>query len=738
MSGLANQATQVRFTLLGPLAVRNDTGTVPLGGVRGRCVLAALLLNAGKVTSIDQLIDAAWESTPPAGARVLVQNRISVLRRTLRDAGLSPELITTVGSGYVFQAEAGMLDLDLFEHHVARAEELTAAGSAAEAARELTAALALWHGPALDGLTTPPLAAAANQLTERRIRALKQRIALDLGLNRHTELVGELIGLVAEHPYQEDLRGLLMLALDRSGRQAEALRVYRDTRAVFTEQLGIEPSPSLSRLHDAILREERVSLPDLPGLPGVFGPDDRVRAVPAGPPEPCELPPPPAAFTGRDEQLRLLDSLLTDGRDSAATITTIDGMAGVGKTVLALHWAHRMADRFPDGQLHLDLRGYDRAPLRPIDALGLLLGALGQPRAQIPADLDQAAALYRSWLAGRRMLVVLDNARSVEQVRPLLPGSPGSVVLITSRDRLSGLTAREGARRITLDVLEPAETERFLALALGADRVRAEPWATAVLAAMCGYLPLALRAAAARLTGGQHTRVADLVAELRTGDRLTALAGGPDEPDPVRAALEPSYRRLPARERRLFRLLGLVPGTDFTAAAAAALAGLDPAAAESSLDQLAAAHLIEEHAPDRFRLHQLVRQYATERAELFDDATERTAAVLRLLGWYLRHARAATAVAQFEVVTPADVDALFDGPAEAAGWLEAEWGNLAAAVRLGPFWLTRLLGDLLRGYLEATVRQAVASQLWLLPNPRRPWRVEQGAGRRTPVRAAHG
>jgi DNA-binding SARP family transcriptional activator len=690
---LASEAKRVRFTLLGPLAVGSDAGNVGLGGTRAQCLLAALLLSAGKVTSVEQLIEAAWDETPPAGARVLVQNRISALRRTFRTAGLGDELITTVGSGYLFQAEEGLLDLDLFEQGLSRAEALLHLGTrtgAAESSTELAAALALWQGPALQGLTTPPLAAAANLLEERRIRALKQRIALDLALGRPTELVGELTGLVGGHPYQEDLRGLLMLALDRSGRQTDALRVYRDTRAAFTEQLGIEPSPALSRLHQAILRDERVGPFDLPGL---LGPEDWGRAPTPEAPAPNGLPVPADPFTGRDEQLRQLDALLTD--ETAASITTVDGMAGVGKTALALHWAHRSADRFPDGQLHVDLRGCDRTPLAPADALGQLLGALGQP--EIPADLNRAAALYRSLLAGRRMLVVLDNARSAEQVRPLLPGSPGSVVLITSRHRLSGLTAREGARRITLDLLEPDEAQRLLALVLGADRLRAEPSASTTLAALCGYLPLALQAAATHLKGRRYACIADLVDELQDGQRLIELPG-PDDPEPLRATLDPSYQGLSAGARRLFRLLGLLPGIDITPAGAAALGRLDPDDAETALEQLAAANLVEEHAPNRFRLHKLVRQYAIERTERSDDDTERACAVLRLLAWYLRHARAAIAVYDEE----GDPDALLDGPAHAEGWLEAEWENLAAAVRHGPVWLAWLLGDTLRDYFDAT------------------------------------
>ncbi|TCO60717.1 AfsR/SARP family transcriptional regulator [Actinocrispum wychmicini] len=691
MRGLAKGATHGRFTLLGPLSVRNDAGTVALGGVRAQCVLAALMLNAGKVTSVDQLVGAAWATAPPAGARVLVQNRISVVRRVFRVAGLSPELITTVGSGYVFQVGDGVLDLDLFDRRVARAEELSAAGDITDAVGELTAALALWNGPALAGLTTPPIVAAAHQLEERRIRALKQRITLELALDRHAELLGELTGLVGDHPYQEDLRGLLMVALARSGRQAEALAVYRDTRTVFTEQLGIEPSPSLARLHEAVLRDERAE----PLSP--FGPDDWVRP---DPPVPHELPAAPVPFTGRDKELRLLDSALGDRTGS---ITAIDGMAGVGKSTLALHWAHQVARWFPDGQLHVDLRGDDHTPLPPIEALGLLLGALGHPAEQVPADLGQAAALYRSALAGRRVLVVVDNARSIGQVRPLLPGSPGTVVLVTSRQRLSGLSAREGARRMTVDVLEPVDAHTCLELLLGEDRVRAEPRATTRLATMCGHLPLALHAAASRLTDGR--RVADLVTEMRSG-----------VPDLVLAALEPSYRGLPARARRLFRLLGLVPGADITSVAAAALAGMDPTAAELSLDQLVGAHLIEEYAPNRFRLHRLVRHYATERAVRSDDAIERASAVLRLVQWYLRHARAAIAW-----LNGARFGALFDGPAQAARWLDAEWGNLAAVVRHGSFWLAWLLG-------EADSSADRAADWWggLPPSPRQPSRDEQG------------
>jgi DNA-binding SARP family transcriptional activator len=722
MSESVDEATGVRFTLLGPLTVHGERGPVALGGARTRCLLAALLLRAGQVTSVDQLIDFVWSPAAPAGARVLVQNRVSALRRVLRDAGLGQELITTVGSSYLLQVEAGQLDLHLFDRRLARADLRSAAGDAAAATAELTAALDLWRGPALDGLTTPPIATAAKELEERRIRAVKQRIALDLGRGRHAELVGELTGLVTEHPYQEDLRGLLLLALGRSGRAGEALAFYRDTRTLFAEQLGIEPSPALARVHDAILREEPVELVDLTGLADVPGPA-RPAGVPVRVPAPRRLPSPPAGFTGREEQLRRLDALLTAGTDPApARITTIDGMAGVGKSALALQWAHLCAEQFPDGQLHVDLHGDRPTPRPPIEALDLLLGALGHARADIPTDLDRAAALYRSSLATRRLLVLLDNARSAEQVRPLLPGSPGSSVLITSRNRLSGLVAREGANRITLDVLEPAEANRFLALALGEDRVRAEPRATTRLAAHCGYLPLALQAAAANLTGGRYTRVNDQVTELDAGDRLTALAGDPRRPQRLRSAFDRSYHALPAPGRRLFRLLGLVPGTDFTAPAAAALAGLDVFAAESTLDQLAAVHLIQEHAPGRFRLHKLVRQHAAERAGQL-DAAERTRALRRLLGWYLRHACTAAALARCD-----GGEVLLGGASREAGWLEVEWANLVAAVRHSPDWLARLLADTLRGHLDATVRRSgpPARPLARWPEPR--------AGR-TPVRA---
>ncbi|MEN3358001.1 MAG: hypothetical protein V7637_1983 [Mycobacteriales bacterium] len=437
---------------------------------------------------------------------------------------------------------------------------------------------------------------------------------------------------------------------------------------------------------------------------------------------PAQLPADVAAFTGRGEALDRLDALLSAGPSGHATavvISAITGTAGVGKTALAVHWAQQVRSRFPDGQLHVNLRGYDPGPaLRPIEALARFLHALGVPPEQVPVDLEEAAGLYRSLLADRRMLIVLDNAGHPDQVRPLLPGSPGCLVLVTSRDQLAGLVARDGAQRLTIDVLTPAEAGTLLRRTLGADRVAAEPAAAAELARLCGHLPLALRIAAANLTDRPGRSIESFAAELAAGDRLSALGVAGDEQAAVRAAFDLSYATLAAPARLLFRRLGLAPGPDITAPAATALvapAATDqPGAADQPadrvLDRLTAAHLLGQPAPGRYALHDLLRHYAAERAGQDDSGADRDAAVRRLLGWYLHTADAAARVLYPTMIRldlpAAGADAAppgaFADHIEARAWLTAERDNLLAAIRYaaehGPRPVAWLLADTIRGY----------------------------------------
>jgi DNA-binding SARP family transcriptional activator len=614
------------FQLLGPIEARGERGTVVLGGTLSRSILAALLLQPNRTVPTKELIDAAWGESPPAGARTLVQNRVSTLRRILREARPEDELITTMGSGYLIQLEPGQLDVEVFTNGAASADRLAEAGDPAGAADELAAALALWRGPALDGLTTPYLRTAAQRLEEQRIRAWERRIRLDVSLGRHADLVPELTGLADAHPYHETFHALLMLVLYRTGRHADALAVYRRMRATLTGQLGLEPSGLLQHLHDAILRADTWAVQTIaeqlgcaPTQANGAEPERSVVFAPRAP-VPRTLPADDASFTGRTAELAALDYALAaagEGTAKPVAIRAITGMAGVGKSALAVHWAHRVADRFPDGQLYLNLRSHGSGePVPAADALLALLGALGARPERRSADVEDLATLYRSTMADRRVLTVLDNASSAEQIRYLLPGGPGCVVVVTSRDRLSALVAREGAHRLILDVFRPDEAHELLARTLGEERVRAEPAAVEGLVRACAHLPLALRIAATQLADRPYRTVAEQVERLTEGNKLNALTidGEGDDGVAVRSAFDHSYVAMPPDAQRMFGRLGLMPDRELTAPTAAAVAGVTVAEAERLLDRLAAEHLINERHAGHYDLHDLVRSYAEERA----------------------------------------------------------------------------------------------------------------------------
>jgi DNA-binding SARP family transcriptional activator len=694
----------MEFGVLGPLQVRSDGRPVPVGAPMQRALLAALLLHANQVVSVEQLIDYLWDQTPPPSARTTLQNYILRLRRLLpeRPERAGGQLLVTTAPGYLLQLRPGELDLDRFQRLVTDARASTIQGELERAAGLLRDALALWRGQPLCDVASEPLRRLhLPRLEEQRLGAVEARIDAELGLGLHAELTGELHGLVDEQPLRERFRAQLMLALYRCGRQAEALEVYRSTWRLLSDELGVQPGPDLRRLEQAILRED-ASL-DLPA------------GVAAGHPPAATISPPrqlPAAitdFTGRHQHLDELDRLLgSEAGTTAVVISAIAGTAGVGKTALAVHWAHRARDRFPDGQLYVNLRGYaPTPPLRSIEALAQFLHALGVPAEQVPVDLDEAAGLYRTRLADKHILVVLDNARSADQVRPLLPGSPGCLVLVTSRDRLGGLVAIEGARRLTLDALLPEEAVRLLTRLLGAERVAAEQQAAEELAAVCGRLPLALRIAAANLADQPGRSIAEYLARLRQGDRLAELAVDSDPQAAVRTALDYSYAALDPGAQRLFRLLGLVPGPDITTDAAAALAAVTTRQAGWLLDRLAGAHLLDQHSPGRFAFHDLLRLYAAQRAHDEDVAAEREAAIQRLYDYYLHAVDAAARLLYPEMLRLALPAATmpppdFEDHAQAMTWLDAERPNLVAAIRHaaehGPPAPAWLLADALRGY----------------------------------------
>jgi DNA-binding SARP family transcriptional activator len=671
----------VEFRVLGSLDVSRDGTVVAISSApKVRMVLAALLSRADQVVSLDWLIDVVWGDQAPASARQNMQHYIHRLR-----AALGKELIVSRPGGYVVTAEDA-LDATRFRRLAAQAIAALKDGRVPRAADQFRAALDLWRGPAYAEFTdSPPIADEAARLEELRITALEGWAEARLRLGRHSGLVEELTDLVREHPYRESLQGYLMRALYAAGRQADALQVFRTTRKVLAEELGVEPGPQLQRLHEQMLRGDGEPSPD-----GTQDPPDNsagARGDVVRAPVPHELPSDVPGFTGRADELKFLDEMVPSTVEHTAgtvVVSAITGTAGVGKTALALHWGHRVADLFPDGQLYLNLRGYSPGrPLRPIEALTALLGALGITPRQVPVEVGAAAARYRSHLAGRRMLIVLDNARSSAQVRPLLPASAGCLVLVTSRDRLTGLMAYDGARRLTLDVLAPDESLDLFTHLLGRERVRAEPEAVTALAMRCAHLPLALRIAAASLADQPHWTVDRYVAEFSAGDPVAALAL--DDDLAVRSAFDLSYRTLPQPAQLVFRRLGLVPCPDYTVPAAAALADSTEPDARHALDALAAAHLVDQHAAGRYTMHDLLRQYAADLAATEETVAERDAAIRRFYDWLVAMSAAASTLLFPDALRlPPPTRVTTGVPTLTAGtameWLEAERHNLGAAI----------------------------------------------------------
>ncbi|WP_188316845.1 AfsR/SARP family transcriptional regulator [Solihabitans fulvus] len=658
----------MQFRVLGPVEVSGVNGPAHLAGSRQLALLSTLLLHANRVVSVDQLTDAVWADAPPAHASAALQTYVFRLRRTLSAAEPGADQRIAFTSGYRLRVEPGELDLQEFRDHVQRAR---AAGDPAIAGEELRSALKLWRGPAYTGVASRPVRTQAARLDEERLAALEERIDADLTLGRHAELVAELHDLAAEHPLRERLRGNLMLALHRSGRHAEALQAFQDIRTALVEELGVDPGAELTELHRKILARD----------PELTNPRPAATAVRRN-----DLPRDIIDFTGREREMaRLLAALPTDTTAGAAVvIEAIDGMAGVGKTTLAVHAAHQLADRYPDAQLFIDLHGHtpDHQATEPITALDALLRAVGVPGEKIPQDLDARSALWRAELAERRALVVLDNAANAAQIQPLLPGASGCLALITSRRRLADL---DTTRTLSLDVLPSADALALFARIAGERRLADEPAAAAELVALCGYLPLAIRIAAARLRTRASWTAAHLVQRLREGQRrLTELTTGDRS---VASAFTLSYEHLTAAQQRLFRLLGLVPGPDFDAYAAAALTGAGLAETDQLLEDLVDMHLLEQHAPGRYRFHDLLRQHANSTAVATDAETDRREAVTGLLDYYLYTTRLATgrfnpgaAVIAINLAhPPKHVPDLPDFD-RANSWMEAEHAGLLAAV----------------------------------------------------------
>ncbi|MFG1951158.1 BTAD domain-containing putative transcriptional regulator [Micromonospora sp. NPDC048830] len=600
----------LRWKVLGPVEAYAGGRQLYLQRPRQRAVLAYLLLNANRVVPTGQVIDALWGESPPSSARAQVQACVSHLRRAL-PYDTSDVLITQAG-GYRIVVTDGELDHAEFAERVKRARAAAAGGKPADAADLLRSALALWRGVPLGGASGAFVVDAAAALQEQRLAAYEELVDIELALGRYTELIPELSLLVTENPLRERLSSQFVLALAGAGQPVQALQFYDTVKLRLADELGLEPGPHLAAAHLGVLRQE-VPVSKLSLEAAANSSPRKPAQVVVAQVTPAQLPPAPVWFVGREQHLARLDQVLLKAEQGARTVV-LSGTAGVGKSALALQWAHRSVDRFPDGQLYLDLRGRaDGRELSPSSALGMLLRSLGVPAAHVPTSCQEAANLYRSMLAGRRVLVVLDDAVSVDQVRPLLPGCITSGVVITSRDHLVGLVARDGVQPVPVDLFSPAESRALLVRALGQGRVNGESEAVDRLAAACAHLPLALRIAAAKLAGQPQCPIANRVAELRGGDALSVLAVENDKESWLEGVFDLSYGSLSTAAQRLFRLLGHMPGDWFTVEAATALTDGTPMETIPLLNQLAAAHLIHERSPGLFTVHRLFRQYARRR-----------------------------------------------------------------------------------------------------------------------------
>jgi DNA-binding SARP family transcriptional activator len=599
----------VDFGILGPLQLTREGIPVPLPGRTLPRLFAVLLLEAGHVVPAPRLVDAIWEEDPPATARRQIQNTVAAARGLLLDAGASE--LEKIGDGYRIRARPEQLDSLRFQRSARIAREQVAASEPEAALDTLREALALWRGPALAGLTGRLVESGALRWNEERAAAEEDRAELELALATGVSVVADLRRVLERHPYRQRAAELLITALYREERAAEALDAYEAIRRQLADELGIDPGRRLKDLHGAMLRDDPSLRP--PAKTAVPAAEPR-RELPA----PAQLPSDSIHFTGRTEQLAALDRLLEPG----PRVAVLSGIGGSGKTTLALHWAHRVRERFPDGQLYVNLRGFDRtAPLTPLDAIAGFLRALGVPHESIPPDADEAAALLRSRLADTRTLAILDNARDSPQVVPLLPATAGSVAVVTSRSRLPDLAARHDVHQITVGALDTDESVRMMASLIGAERVRAETEAAGRIAGLCGGLPLALRIVGTNLRGQRSATLAATAAALAGRDRLARLAVEGDPTTTVAAAFDLSFQALEPEEQLLYLNLALLPGADFSKGLAMALAAWEPEAAERLLAKLVAAHRIDEYRPGRYRFHDLVRDYARRKAEAgFDPA----------------------------------------------------------------------------------------------------------------------
>jgi tetratricopeptide (TPR) repeat protein len=712
----------VRIQVLGPVRVWLDDNPVELTSAGQRATLGLLAMAAGQPLAQPDLMDSLWGDRPPASAANVIQTHVKHLRRLLepgRPARSRSTVLPHIGDGYALRVADDDLDLLRFRRLLAGATVAQNRGDPRTAATMLAQALGEWQGTPL--MDVPLLAEHPKviALAEERRAALGRYGELMIALGEVEDALPALKEAVAAQPLDEVGQGRLIRAYGAAGRRAQAFETFHEVRRRLADELGVDPGPELVAAHASVLQDPAQSVP-AQSVPSPVATTAKPHTTPA----PAQLPADVPGFTGRGDELATLDKLLDDDKEqlTAVVISAVSGTAGVGKTALAVRWAHRVRAGFPDGQLYVNLRGYHaEQPMPPDEALAQFLRALGMPGQDIPLAVDERAACYRSLLDGRRMLIVLDNAASVDQVRPLLPGTASCVVLVTSRDTLSGLVARHGAHRLDLRLL-PHDDALSLITRLIGDRVGAEPQAAADLIARCARLPLALRVAAELAIGRPEVPLSRLVEELEDeGRRLELLDAGGDPQTGVRAVFSWSYQQLDPEAARAFRLFGLHPGPDLEAYAAAALVGTDVARARQLLDVLARAHLVQRSPADRYTLHDLLRAYAVDLAAA-DDEGDRRAALSRLFDAWL--AIAGTAI---DTLYPAErhrrprvplpetpAPPLVDAPA-AQAWLDAERANLVAfvvhnATHGWPSHAVRLTIALLR-YLESGGHYAEATTM---------------------------
>lgn len=621
----------MKIRLLGPVELQASGQLVSLGPPRRRAVFAALAVDAGRPVAVSELVDRIWGERPPAEARNALYSYVARIRRVLaesvRDRGIAPRLVG--GTGW-YRLEVDEADVDL-HHFRLLTTDAQQAQQETRQAELLSEALQLWRGTPMADLSGMWVEGVRVGCYERRLNAMVGWARVEASMGNHDRVIALLLDVSGEHPLAEPLTAVLMRSLYGAGRTAEALRYYAEIRQRLADELGVEPGPKLQELHRAILR----------GDPTDSNPALIVKPKPLEYTIPAQLPADLPDFTGRGEELARLDAIVSTAGEqpTSAVSVAITGTAGVGKTMLALRWAHRAAPHFPDGQLYVDLHGTE-APTEPAVVIRGFLEGLGLPPQRIPTGLDERAALYRSLLAGRRMLVVLDNARDAEQVRPLLPGASGCMAVVTSRQELTGLVATEAAHPLALDLLSPAESRVLLTRRIGVDRVAAEPGVVDEIITRCAGLPLALAIVCARAATRTTVSLARLAAELGEVHGLDAFDTG-DAVTNLRAMYGWSYRRLRKPVARAFRLLGLHPGPEVSIPAAASLIAASEHQVQAWFVELARAHLITERPAGRYVLHNLLHTYAAELGYTLDIESDRHDAVHRLLDHYLHTAHTA-------------------------------------------------------------------------------------------------